>query len=211
MKKRTLVFTSVVTLLPMIIGIIIWSKLPDSIAVHFNLSGEPNRFAGKIETVFGLPIFLMFVNLLCIFGTSLDKRKDNIGKKMNEILVWICPLISIFVGGSIYLKALGYDVDIPMIALFIVAAVEIVIGNYLPKCRQNSVVGIRIPWTMKSEKNWNRTHRFGGKIYFAAGIITLICVFLRVDYGVLLVMNLVAIFSPILYSFAIKNSYERNV
>lgn len=208
MKKRTLIFTSAVTLLPMIIGIIIWSKLPDSIAVHFNMRGEANRYAGKIETVFGLPIFLMFVNLLCIFGTSIDKRKDNIGKKMNRILVWVCPLISVFVCGSIYLKALGYQIDIPLIALFIIAAVEIVIGNYLPKCRQNGVVGIRVPWTMKSEKNWNRTHRFGGRIYFAAGLITVICAVLKINYGVLLLMNILVLFSPIAYSFAIKNSLQ---
>ena len=208
MKKKTIALTSIVTLIPMIVGIIIWSKLPDSIAVHFNMAGEANRFAGKVETVFGLPIFLLAVNLLCIFTTSLDKRKDKIGKKMNSILIWICPLISLIVGDTIYLKALGYSVDIPLIALFIIAAVEIVIGNYLPKCRQNDVVGIRVPWTMKSEKNWNRTHRFGGRIYFAAGLITVICAVLKINYGVLLLMNILVLFSPIAYSFAIKNSLQ---
>ena len=46
-----------------------------------------------------------------------------------------------------------------------------VIGNYMPKCRLNYTMGIRTPWTLSSEENWNKTHRLGGKIWVAAGIL----------------------------------------
>jgi len=78
-----------------------------------------------------------------------------------------------------------------------------VIGNYLPKTRMNSTMGIKIPWTYSSEENWNATHRFGGKVWMAGGIAIALCALLPHVWAVtaMLVLVLVLCFVPMIYSY----------
>lgn len=78
------------------------------------------------------------------------------------------------------------------------------IGNYLPKCRQNYTMGIKLPWTLNSEENWERTHRFGGRMFVAAGICMIIAAFFG-GYGaaVIFALAMAACFAPAVYSFVL--------
>ena len=75
------------------------------------------------------------------------------------------------------------------------------IGNFLPKCKQNKFIGIRLSWTMKSEHNWYKTHRFGGKAYLIYGIIATLLCLLVLDgqagllFSVIGILTLLAIIS----------------
>ena len=44
-------------------------------------------------------------------------------------------------------------------------------GNYLPKCPPNYTVGLRLPWTLADEDNWKKTHRLGGYVMMAGGLL----------------------------------------
>ncbi len=52
---------------------------------------------------------------------------------------------------------------------------RMVIGNYLPKVKQNNTIGIRVVWSLMDEENWNATHRFSGKLWMASGILCMLC------------------------------------
>nr|WP_275450028.1 SdpI family protein [Clostridium massiliodielmoense] len=75
-------------------------------------------------------------------------------------------------------------------------------GNYLPKCKQNYTVGIKLPWTLNSEENWNKTHRLGGYVWMAGGLILCILTWLNI-YRQIATIVIVVIISviPIVYSF----------
>ena len=79
--KRTLVITSIVTVLPMLIGVILWNQLPDTMATHFGSDGTPNGWSSKWFAVFGLPVFLVIVNILCTLITETDPRRSRYPKK----------------------------------------------------------------------------------------------------------------------------------
>jgi uncharacterized membrane protein len=49
-----------------------------------------------------------------------------------------------------------------------------VMGNYLGKVRSNFSFGIRTPWTLSSEKSWNRSHRLGGWLLFGLGLLCML-------------------------------------
>ena len=72
------------------------------------------------------------------------------------------------------LYALGKFSNILLLALCLLSIIMIVIGNYLPKTRQNNIFGIRTPATLADETTWDRVHRFAGFAWTAGGIITLI-------------------------------------
>ena len=83
-----------------------------------------------------------------------------------------------------------------------------VMGNYLPKVKQNYYMGIKLPWTYADEENWNRTHRMAGKLWVVGGIILLLNFFLQIaglEIAVLILMILV----PTIYSWAFSRKKDK--
>ena len=200
-NKGTIILTTLITAAPVLLGLLLWSRLPDTIATHFDAAGTPNGWSGKPFAVFGLPAILVACQLLCTFGTMLDPRKKNIQKKMFRLVLWICPVISVLVCGCVYLYALGYGVDMGRICGLLVGLLFIIIGNYMPKFRQTYTMGVKTPWALADEENWNRTHRFGGRLWMAAGVVFLALTMLGAMNTVwTLVMILVVALLPVLYS-----------
>lgn len=143
--KAKIIITSIITLFPMLLGILLWSKLPDSLATHFGTGNIPNGWSSKAATVFGLPLFLLLTHLFVIIVTLNDPKRQNIGKKILSFTFWIVPLVSIICFVSIYGYALDIPVNMDTIATLFIGVLFIIIGNYMSKNHQNYTVGIRLP------------------------------------------------------------------
>ena len=107
-KKRTLIIASVITILPIIIGIFLWNSLPDVMATHFGADNEGNGFSSKAFAVIGIPMLLLAVEWIGALVTAHDPRKQNISPKMFSIMLWIVPVISIVATATMYSYNLGY-------------------------------------------------------------------------------------------------------
>lgn len=201
-NKLKLIITSIITLLPMLAGIILWDKLPAEIPTHFTIDGTPDNYSSKAFTVLFFPLFLLFIHWLCTIATSFDPKVKNISKKPITLVLMICPIMSIFLHTIIYLFALGIKVDIPIIMCLFFGVIFIIIGNYLPKCRQNYTIGIRIPWTLNDEDNWNKTHRFAGILWTIAGFVFLATAFLG-SFWIFIALVIIMVIVPIIYSFVL--------
>ena len=168
--KSEIVITSIVTLCPIIIGLLVWNQLPDTVAVHFNSQSVPNGWSSKGFAVIGIPLFCFVAHLLSIVMFIADPKNQNITRKLVVPIVWIIPICSVFANGGIYLYALGKNVNQALILNILVGILFLIIGNYLPKCRQNYTIGIKTPWTLDNEENWNKTHRFAGWCFLLGGV-----------------------------------------
>ena len=80
-NKKLLLLTSVITLLPVFIGLFLWNQLPDSVATHFGLNNQPDGYSSKAFAVFGLPLILLAVHLVCVVATNIDPKSKDINKK----------------------------------------------------------------------------------------------------------------------------------
>ncbi|MBQ7359355.1 MAG: SdpI family protein [Lachnospiraceae bacterium] len=198
--KGTIILTSIIILLPILVGLYLWPQLPEQIATHFDANNQPNGYSSKEFTVFGLPLFMLFVHILCLAGTKADPKSENIHSKMINLVLWICPIVSLMMGLVTYSYALGYNIDVSSIAMALVGLMFIIVGNYLPKSKQSYTMGIKLPWTLADEGNWNRTHRMAGFLWMLCGIITIISMLLRVYWTVPVVIA-VAVFVPTIYSY----------
>lgn len=199
-NRFMLILTSVCILLPCIMGAVMWSKLPNVIATHFGGNNLPNGWNSKGFTVFGLPLIILAIHWIAVVATAFDKKKANINQTMLTLLFWICPIISLLCSSITYLFALGYDLDIGFIVMLFIGALFILLGNYLPKCKQNSVIGVRTFWTMKDTDNWYKTQRLAGWCLSICGVIIMALSFLN-SFIVISVVILAAIVTPIIYSF----------
>lgn len=195
---KVLIITSVIILLPIIAGLILWDKLPEQIATHFNAQGDADGFSSKAFAVFGLPVFLLAIHWICALGTSADPKSKNHSDKMVTLVLWICPVISLLCNSLVYTYAMEIPVDVSFIMMLFFGAVFVVIGNYLPKCKQNYTIGIKISWTLNDEENWNYTHRLSGIIWVAGGVIIMLTSVFRQNLIFVTIMLLLAIIPFIL-------------
>lgn len=202
-NKISLILASLLTLSPIIAGVVLWDRLPEKIPTHWGVSGEADGYASKPFAVLVLPLIMLAFMWLCVFFTTLDKKNKDQNEKVLGSVVWIVPLLSCVVSAASYVGALGYKFSSARIILSACALMFIVIGNYMPKCKQNRTIGIKIKWTLESEENWLRTHRFAGIVWFVSGIFMIFCLLLpeNAAFIVSLPILLAAVGAPIIYSY----------
>lgn len=199
---KTMIITSIIILAPIVAGLLLWEQLPAEMATHFGSDGEPDGWSSKEFAVIGLPLFLLAVHWFCAAFTGVDPKKENISNKMMTLVLWICPVIAIVGDGSMYLYALNNSINTTIIGVILVGCLLLVLGNYMPKMKQSYTLGIKLPWTLNSEENWNRTHRLAGWITMLAGVIILIGGFTEQFWTVFVAIALVAIV-PAIYSYVL--------
>ncbi len=202
-NKLSLILSSLVILLPGIIGLIVWDKLPENMAIHYGFDGQPDSFGSKALVVFTLPLILLALQWIAVLFTSKDKDNKDQNKKIMDIVLWIVPFISLLVHTVIYSTAFGIGFSPVMSVCILIAVMFIAMGNYLPKCRQNSTIGIKLPWTLNNEENWNKTHRIGGKVWVVCGMAMLIIAFFPESISSILFVPvlMIAALVPTIYSF----------
>ncbi len=205
MKKMTLtkmdIATAVLTAGSMIPGIVVYDRLPERIATHFNMNNQPDGWSGRGFAVFGMPLILTGLHLLCCLITSLDDRTKS-SPKASRLVRFATPAIAYFVETAMILYALGKLTDVSTVFMALAALILIVFGNYMPKTRQNSFIGIRTPRTLSDETVWNKTHRLAGFVWTVSGIAMLVLVVLGL-YIPALILLLIATLIPIIYSMTL--------
>ena len=80
--KKMILLTSIATLLPILIGLLLWKQLPDSVATHWSTGNEPDGYSSKAFAVFGLPVIMLILHLVCVIATNIDPKANSINKKI---------------------------------------------------------------------------------------------------------------------------------
>lgn len=141
--------------------------------------------------------------LLIVFS---DRRnRENQSRQAVGMIFWVMPFVSLLMGGVAVMIEQGVSSASAGSAVMAMGfgLLFIVVGNYMPKIRQNSFMGIRVKWTLENEANWNASHRFGGKVWVAGGFACLAGAMLPVKaMGVAFPVVLVTVaLAPIAYSY----------
>ena len=205
---RTLIISSLLLLIPVIVGLLLWDKLPDPMPMHWDIHGEVDGWSNKATAVFGMPALMLAMQWLCLFACTADPKYKNYNPKMLKMVLWVCPGIGLILCAMVYPAALGYEIPIEVIMPLLVGAMFMAFGNWLPKCKQTYTMGIKLPWTLASEENWNATHRFGGKIWFFGGILTILSTLIG-NFWILLGILILMCLLPTIYSYRYFIKYEK--
>lgn len=201
--KRTWILTTIVCLIPIIAGILLYNKLPDQVVTHWDSAGNPNGWSSKLFGAIVLPGILLIINILFPFLLRVDPRYSNLSEKVKCLLHWIIPVAELFACTVTLSSALGVDLEVQIYAPMFCGVLFIIIGNYLPKVSQSYTVGIKLPWTLDDEENWNKTHRFAGFLWVICGIFMIISAFLQIRMISTLIVLAVMVLVPTVYSFMI--------
>ena len=181
--KKQLIISSILILLPIVFGLLMWNQLPDTMTTHWGVDGQADGFSPKAFAIFFLPLFLLGMHLFCVWITDLTNRGNDQDFKVMNMIFWIMPVISFMSNGMVYAIAMGKVWEMNAMMPILMGLIFTIVGNYLPKCRQNTTIGIKVIWALNNEENWNATHRFAGKLWFVSGLITLFSAFLPMKIG----------------------------
>ncbi len=214
-QKGMALITSLVTLLPLFFGLLLWDRLPDPIPTHWGISGEADGFSSRKWAVFLPPFLMLLTHWLCLWLTTVaDRRNKNQNRQVISLVFWICPVLSLAIGCWQYAGAFGISPDndwLQKAPLLFIEILFLVIGICLPNCRQNRTIGIRVKWTLEDEENWNATHRYAGKVWTAGSLLMIVCtLLLKQSLWIPLLTLLCMAALPILYSWRFSKKQGKN-
>jgi immunity protein, SdpI family len=164
-----------------------WGTAPDRLPVHWNLAGQPDRWSGRFEGLLAVPFGALALYLLLLLLPRLDPGRANYATFASSYAS-LRLLVLLFFAGlevTLALASRGRPVNVAVIAPLMLGGLLVLIGNLMGKLRPNWFVGIRTPWTLSSKASWTRTHRVGGWLLIASGLLVMSCaVFRRPAYQI---------------------------
>ena len=210
-NKKYWLITSAITLVPIALGLLLWNKLPDRLPTHFGVDGAADGWSGKGFAVFGLPLMMLFFHIVIFFATRLDKQNRGHNEKVMNLVGLIFPVMSIVNSVIIYAQAMELELNLSMLLFPMLGLLFIAVGNWLPKIKQNSTLGIKIRWTLYNEENWNKTHRVAGFVWVIGGVLFCLMGFVA-EKALLFLLPLEVIllaFVPMVYSWNLARKQRR--
>lgn len=221
-------FLAVLTVIPTVIMLGI---LPDTVPVHFDINGIPDRYGSKFELLM-LPMIaiasiIMFNFISGVYKKQIESATDD--KKKNELIsnskvlnivmlimpTVMCVLNIVFLYNTYAMvnKDAGFpEIDTMNVVGAIMGLTFIVFGNYMPKTKNNRYIGFRFPWTMYNDTTWNKSNRFASYAMITAGVITIISALLTkgIVSSIIMISSLVIVIPIILiYAYFVYRAERR--
>ena len=193
----------VVALLPFVYLAYIWNELPKEVPMHWNASGEIDRWGDKSELfmmLFMLTGITYFVFLIIPYIDPKQKLQ-NMGNKLNNlrlILALFMSALAIYILYSVQQKTSNPVLIFPLVGLLFAF-----LGNYFKTIKPNYFIGIRTPWTLENEEVWKKTHIMGGKLWFIGGLLMALTFLLPNEMQLYTFLGITAVITivPIVYSY----------
>ncbi|HYD97238.1 MAG TPA: DUF1648 domain-containing protein [Noviherbaspirillum sp.] len=176
MKRPAVIVPAILAALAFAVSAVLYTRLPHTVAIHWNLHGEPDGFAPRPFAAFFLPVVILLTSALHGLAHRFDPRKVNLQRSSTALTVSVIALAIVVTAAhlAILAVALGIGVSIPALAIGCVGLLLTISGNYMGKTRSNFAFGIRNRWTLSDERVWDRTHRVAGRIFVAEGLAAML-------------------------------------
>jgi uncharacterized membrane protein len=193
---------------PAIYLAIVWDKLPDKVATHFNLQGIADQYGDKNQLlimVIVLAGLAAVIYLLLPLVYKIDPKKRAIENKgrLQRISFAIALFMSFVTCIIIYSAEHGnFHFNIRLI-FGSIGVLWCVMGNYMHNIKPNNFAGFRVAWTLNNEENWRKTHLLGSKTWFAGGLLIAIASLFapqNVLIGIFVIISVIIILIPFIYS-----------
>lgn len=178
MKTRT---TLIVVLLMIVgatlAGVLLWNRLPDPMASHWNVNDQVDGYTPKFWGVFMLPLMTLGMLVLFLLIPNIDPLKANIAQFREAFNLFITLIVAFML--YIYILSLrwnmGYtDFGMSRAMLPAMGVLFFFIGYLFRQAKRNFFIGIRTPWTLSSDRVWDETHRLGSILFMISGVFAIL-------------------------------------
>lgn len=227
MKNRVLWF---ITVLPMIITLSVIKFMPDKVPMHSDLMGNIDRWGSKYEN-FIFPIIIVALTIFwqCCLKYYNKKAQEAGDEKTRQEAMSNSKVIYVVALGMAVLFSIMHcifmyssvveaknnmtmnAIDVSQVMSIMLGIFFIVIGHFMPKCKSNSIVGLRTIWSMDNEQTWEESNYFAGKVFVVCGILTIIeGIFIEgfMSTAIMLAILIIGAIVSVIYSYKAYKKYE---
>jgi uncharacterized membrane protein len=175
--KNTSIIALIMIALALLAGALLWDRLPDQMASHWNINDQVNGTMPKFWGVFLMPLITLGMLVLFLVIPSIDPLKANIAQFRESFNLFIVLIIAfmLYIHGLTLAWSLGYQ-NFKMSAAMLpfMGVLFIAVGFMLRKAKRNFFIGIRTPWTLSSDSVWAKTHQLGSVLFIVSGALAII-------------------------------------
>lgn len=182
----------------------LWNSLPDQVPTHFSSDG-PNGWSDKTVLIFAPGLITLGIYLLLVVIPLIDPKKkvQQMGEKYFTLKFMLTLFFCVLSCYVLYISKAGKMV-VPNLMNALLGGLFAVLGNYFQTVRPNYFIGIRTPWTLEDEGIWKSTHKLGGKLWLAGGLLIVILSFLLNAHDMNIAMGCIVavmVIVPVLHSY----------
>ncbi len=178
-----------IVLLSFAVGVYSYPLMSDRFASHWNIRGEVDGYTSKLWGLFLLPFIQVGLALLLVGVPHIDPLRENIEKFRKHYERFMVTLLAFMF--YVYLLTIFWNAEVRFDLMQLLtpafAALFYHAGVLTENAKRNWFIGIRTPWTLSSERVWEKTHRIGGRMFKTCGLVTLLGV-LPPSYAFLLIL-----------------------
>ena len=190
-----------------LLAVLNWRTVPDRVPVHWGIDGQADGWGSRGSGLLGLPVAGLFVYALLAIVPLMDPGRANYARFAGAYRVMRAAVLAflLVLEGAMIEAFHGVHVNMSAVVLPLVGALLLVLGAVLPRLHPNWLAGIRTPWTLSSGVAWTGTHRAGGPVFVALGLVWIAAGFVRRPWaiGVALGAVIVAVLGLTLYSYVL--------
>jgi uncharacterized membrane protein len=175
--RTTTILVLLMILGAIVAGALLWNKLPEQMASHWNVNDEVDGYMSKPWGVFMMPLVTLGMFVLFLVIPAIDPLKANIAKFREAFNLFIALIVAfiLYIHTLTLAWSLGYDnFKISTSMLPAMGFLFIFIGFMLRKAKRNFFIGIRTPWTLSSDYVWDKTHQLGATLFMVSGVLAFI-------------------------------------
>jgi uncharacterized membrane protein len=206
------VLTTLIALSPAIGALLMYDRLPETIASHFSFNNTPDRYMGKNGAIVML-VLIGLIPLLIRLARYMDPNRANYQKfpKAYEVTRTGISVVLAVAGWGMLLYSLNISFQMNTIICGLIGLMLLVLGNYLTQVQPNYTFGIRTPWTLSNPEVWRKTHRFGGPMMMLGGASGLVAAWVGGVAGTVIFLTglAISVVAPILYSFLLHRKLNQ--
>jgi uncharacterized membrane protein len=193
-----------------LISVVLYPRLPETLPSHWNFRGQVDGFVHKPFGPFLGPMLMAGVLLLFVALPAISPRgfRFETFRPVWAVLEGSILGLLFLIHALALMQGMGKPVDVNRSVAAGVGLLLVVLGNFMGKVTRNFFVGIRTPWTLASEEVWLRTHRFGGRLFVLAGLVLLVSAFLGGGWLVAAIAIGLASVLSVVYSYLVYRRVE---
>lgn len=172
-NKKIVLMIWVLALLPAVMLALAWSRLPESVPMHWNLHNQVDRW-GSPMSLWGLCAVGPIMAVMFGFLPRIDPKRANYERfqRRYELSALATELLMVVVMAAVLTESLAPGrINIAKVICISVGVILIVMGNLMGKVKTNWFMGIRTPWALSDPDVWNKTQRLGGWVLFLSGVL----------------------------------------
>ncbi|MGV8168509.1 MAG: SdpI family protein [Candidatus Nanoarchaeia archaeon] len=211
--RKYIVYSVVLIVLSIIIGMYVYNALPDKVASHWNARGEVDNYMPKFWGVFLMPLISIFLLLLFIFLPRTDPLWKNM-KQFREkydffIAIVLSFLFYLYLLTLLWNKGLQFNMVVFILPAF--ALLFFYIGVIIQNAPRNWFLGIRNPWTMSDDIVWAKTHKLAGWLFKICALLALLGMFIpSAAILIFIIPLLIAVIVMNIYSYRLFRKLKKN-